>query len=104
MRLILNLKNKELYDDDNKLFFTFEEWSYKHATRSNPYGTFILGDMVIDKSLIDDTIFEPNYEVLSFEGDYDGEGYISNLFVGRKIKYSEKEVIKALDLFLDNYL
>lgn len=97
MRLILNLKTKELYDSDyRELYFSFEDWVYRHEG-----GTFILDNLKIDKTAVDDVIFDIDKEVLPFEGYYDGEDSITDLYIGEPVKYDYSEVVDALDLFLD---
>lgn len=101
--LKLNLITKRLEDDEGKLFFPFEKYTFDPRFEKTS-GRFELDNMLISKDIIDDIIFEKEKETLSFEATYNGEGYFSDIFITSQTNLNEKLLIKQLDLFLDIYI
>ena len=104
MNLILDLKKKTLADDENKFYYSFNEWSFIPKRKDSLYGDFKLDDLVINKGEISTVTFEIEKDVISFQADYDGEGYFSDIMTDSDTEYNEKILLKELDSFLDNYI
>jgi hypothetical protein len=102
--LTLDLKKKTLEEMDNQLDFSFNEWEYIPPAKGSLYGTFELDELTINRELISTVVYDKEEEVLSFEADYDGEGYFDDIEITSNTEYNEKYLIKELDLKLDSYV
>lgn len=101
--LILDLKNKKLYDQESKgrLFdFNFTTWNYEYKLE-----LFYLDEnLEIHADLLEEIIFDPEKYEVSFEADYD-EDYIDYLLItsGNAI-YNEDLIKKSLQDKLEDYI
>lgn len=102
-RLKLDLIKKTLKGEDNTFSFIFDNWTF-HPSERRTKAYFHLGDLTIDKDLISTVVFEKEEEIVTFEADYDGEGYFQNIMFNNALKYNEDLLLKELDLFLDMYV
>ena len=100
MDLVLDLKNKELYEKHDRLFsYTFNSFSYDEK-----YEIFYLGeDLSVSAKALYEVIFEPSIEEIKFEADYE-EDYIDWVDLESSTSYNRELVIKELDYALEIYL
>lgn len=99
MRLTLNLKTKELSDDDNLLNYTFESFNYDAK-----YEMFYLDDNLdIKAEALAEVIFDPEVEEIEFEADYeeDNVNYLDiDSNTNYKVELLKKDLQYAVELEL----